>query len=160
MTATTQPAIQPAGQPAGQRRIRHKRYPLMNCLSVGQKREIQRLVAAYSPDVHGPGCDPSCDPAHDPGHDPALDPVPSHDPAAVEVLLILLEVCHILDLLPGEIDHLFTPRVVKTLETWEGAVVGARRPRQVGRAWVWLPNQARPQVRRIEAGGVLRMEEE
>ena len=136
MTATTQPAA---------RRTRNKRHALMNCLSVGQKREMQRLVAAYSPDVQGP--------AHDPAHYPACDP------AAVEVLLILLEVCHILDLLPSEIDHLFTPRVVKTLERWESAVVGARRPRGTGRAWVWLPNQARPQVRRIEAGGVLRVEE-
>lgn len=121
-----------------QRAIRHKRYPLMNHLSMGQKQQFQRIIAAYRPDLH--------------------DPAP--DPAAVEVLLILLEICHILDLLPNEIDHLFTPPVCKALETWEGAVVGVRRPPQNGRVWVWLPTQPRPQVRRIEANGVLRIGEE
>ena len=132
MTATTR-----STQPAAQRAIRHKRYPLMNHLSVGQKQQLGRIIAAYRPDLHAP----------------------APDPAAVEVLLILLEVCHILDLLPNEIDHLFTPPLCKALERWEGVVVGAPHSPGAGRVWVWLPDQPRPQVRRIEAGGLVRVEE-
>ncbi len=109
----------------------------MNTLSSDQQRQFGALVASYHPDPD--------------------------DPAAVEVLMILLEVCHILDLLPAVIEQLFTAAVLRRLRTWNGLVVYApgRQPSlpQSRRLWVWRPGGGDPQLytvaanRRLHTGG-------
>ena len=105
------------------RKIRHKRHPLMNVLSVGQKQQFKCLIDTYTPDLH--------------------------DPAAVEVLLVLLEICRILDLLPHEVDRLFTSRVLKALASYGDTAPPKARPSPIQRAWVWLSNQPQPELHQI-----------
>jgi hypothetical protein len=114
----------------------------MNTLSAAQKRQFAALIAAYRSDLAGPA-----------------------DPAAVEVLLILLEVCRILELLPADIEQLFTAGVLRRLRTWNGVIVHARSPQPppgpVRRLWVWRPGGGDPQLyavapnRTIRTGGQL-----
>jgi hypothetical protein len=81
------------------------------------------------------------------------------DPAAVEVLLVVLEICQILDLLPAVVAEIFGERVLAALETWGDLVPPRRRQGLVRRAWVWLPNQPRPQLYGIEGDGTIRLRE-
>ena len=71
------------------------------------------------------------------------------------MLLVVLEVCHILDLIPTVLEQIFGPRVLAVLETWGDLVPPRRRPGLVRRAWVWLPNQARPKLYPIADDGTI-----
>ena len=92
----------PAGGPAARPKVRHKRYPLMNQLSAEQVGHFRTIANTYIPDMY--------------------------DPAAVEVLLVVLEICHILDLTPGVVEQIFGVRVLAALETWGDLVPPRRRP--------------------------------
>lgn len=116
---------------ASHRTTRHKRHPLMNHLSLEQKQHLKEIIDTYTPDLH--------------------------DPAAVEVLLVLLEVCHILDLLPCELNHLFTCRILDILDHYGDIVPPRQRPPAIRRAWVWLSNQAHPNLYRVSAKGTIRI---
>lgn len=111
--------------------LRHKRYPLMNTLSAAQMQRIQRIIRLYRSDLD--------------------------DPASVEVLTIILEMCRILDLLPSEVERLFTRRLLNRLEHWDSIIVYAPNqsphPAQLGRAWVWLPNHSAPQLVAVAPDG-------
>ena len=125
------PAAAPAAGPRP--KLRHKRYPLMNQLSREQEGHFRTIANTYIPDMY--------------------------DPAAVEVLLVLLEVCHILDLIPTVLARIFGARVLAALETWGDLVPPRRRPDLVRRAWVWLPNQARPRLYPLADDGTIRVRE-
>jgi hypothetical protein len=118
----------PAARPAARPKLRHKRYPLMNQLSAEQVGLFRTIANTYIPDMY--------------------------DPAAVEVLLVLLEICHVLDLTPGIVARIFGARVLAALETWGDLVPPRQRPDVVRRAWVWLPNQARPGLYPIDDGTI------
>ena len=126
----------PAGsvaRPPARPKLRHKRYPLMNQLSAEQVRLFRTIANTYIPDMY--------------------------DPAAVEVLLVLLEICHILDLTPAIVARIFGERVLAALETWGDLVPPRRRPDVVRRAWVWLPNQTRPGLYLVADDGTIRLHE-
>ena len=114
-------------------KVRHPRYPLMNHLSAEQVGHFRTVANTFIPDMY--------------------------DPAAVEVLLVVLEICHILDLTPGVVEQIFGTRVLAVLETWGDIVPPRRRPGLVRRAWVWLPNQARPRLYPIADDGTIRLYE-
>jgi hypothetical protein len=80
-----------------------------------------------------------------------------YDGAAVEALLVLVEVCHILDLLPTVMEEIFGPRVLQALDTWGDLIPPRRRPGLVHRAWVWLPNQSRPKLYPIASDGTIQL---
>ena len=122
-----------AGPVMARPKLRHKRYPLMNQLSREQEGYFRTIANTYIPDMV--------------------------DPAAVEVLLVLLEVCHILDLIPTVLARIFGARVLAALETWGDLVPPRRRPGLVRRAWVWLPNQARPRLYPLADDGTIRVRE-
>jgi hypothetical protein len=103
----------------------------MNQLSVEQAGHFRTVVATYIPDMD--------------------------DPAAVEVLLVLVEICHILDLLPSVMDQIFGTRLLRGLATWGDLIPPRRRPGIVRRAWVWLPNQPRPKLYCIENDDTIRL---
>ena len=105
-----------------QRATRMPRFPLMNQLSARQVAQFQNLAAIYRADLL--------------------------DPAAWEALLLLLEICNILDLLPTVIDRIFGEGMRARVETWSGEIHprGAHPPAagELRRAWVWLPHAPRP----------------
>ena len=111
------------------------RCPEMNTLSSEQQRQVRALVRTYTPDLH--------------------------DPAAVEVLLILLEFCRILHLVPGDVEQLFGERVLARLRRWDGLIVyppGRQpRPARLRRVWVWRPDRLAPQIYAVSAGGAIRI---
>ena len=115
-------------------RIRHKRYPLMNHLSVKQKKHLKFVIDTFVAYLH--------------------------DPAAVEILMVLLEVCFILDLLPCELERLFTPRILKILDTYGDVVPPKQRPLLIHRPWVWLSNQPYPKLHRLEPKGKIRIKQQ
>ena len=121
----------PAGGPAARPKVRHKRYPLMNQLSAEQVGHFRTIANTYIPDMY--------------------------DPAAVEVLLVVLEICHILDLTPAVVEQIFGVRVLAALETWGDLVPPRRRPSLLRRAWVWLSNQPRPRLYPIGDDGTIRL---
>ena len=82
-----------------------------------------------------------------------------YDPAAVEVLLVLLEICHILDLTPAVVEQIFGVRVLAALETWGDLVPPRERPDPLRRAWVWLSNQPRPRLYPVAGDGTIRVRE-
>ncbi len=131
--ASAGPTDGAAAGPAARPKVRHKRYPLMNQLSAEQVGHFRTIANTYIPDMY--------------------------DPAAVEVLLVLLEVCHILDLIPTVVARIFGARVLAALETWGDLVPPRRRPGLVRRAWVWLPNQARPRLYPLADDGTIRVRE-
>ena len=135
MSAANRPAPndETPARPAARPKLRHKRYPLMNQLSAEQVRLFRTIANTYIPDMY--------------------------DPAAVEVLLVVLEICHILDLTPGIVARIFGARVLATLETWGDLVPPRRRPGLVRRAWVWLPNQTRPGLYPIDGDGTIHVHE-
>jgi hypothetical protein len=99
-----------------------------NHLSRQQVKEVQLIVGTYTPDLH--------------------------DPAAVEVLLVLLEVCHILQLSEQRLGTIFGS-YLHALETWGDIVPPKRRPPQLQRAWVWVPNTWQPRLYPIGEDGTI-----
>jgi hypothetical protein len=77
-----------------------------------------------------------------------------HDPAAVEVLLVLLEVCHILDLSEHRLHKIFGAQL-HALQTWGDIVPPKQRPPQLRRAWVWVPNTYQPKLHPIAEDGAI-----
>jgi hypothetical protein len=76
------------------------------------------------------------------------------DPAAVEVLLVLLEVCHILAFSEHRLAQIFGCHL-HALESWGDIVPPKQRPRKVQRAWVWVPNTYGPKVYPIGNDGAI-----
>lgn len=104
------------------------RYALKNQLNAEQAAQFAAIVATYAPDLH--------------------------DPAAVEVLLVLREVCTVLDFPQVELEQLFGARLLAALATWGDIVVGRERPAVLGdRVWVWRPGRANPRPYRIDRRG-------
>jgi hypothetical protein len=99
-----------------------------NHLGQQQAKELQVIVGTYTPDLH--------------------------DPAAVEVLLVLLEVCHILELSEQRLQKLFGS-YLPALETWGDIIPPKRRPPQMRRAWVWVPNTYQPRLYPIGKDGTI-----
>ena len=99
-------------------------------LSQKQVKELGMIAGTYMPDLH--------------------------DPAAVEVLLVLLELCHILQLSDYRLAKIFGSRL-HDLETWGDIVPPKRRPPQLQRAWVWVPNTYQPRLYPIEADGTIQI---
>ena len=99
-----------------------------NHLSQNQAKELQVIAGTYTPDLH--------------------------DPAAVEVLLVLLEVCHILQLSDYRLGKIFGSHL-HALATWGDIVPPKRRPPQLQRAWVWVPNTYQPRLYPIAADGTI-----
>jgi hypothetical protein len=62
-----------------------------------------------------------------------------------------------LDLLPGVVTRIFGPGMRERLETWSGEIPPRRRPSEVRRAWVWLPNESRPRLYPIDPVGIIRL---
>ena len=66
------------------------------------------------------------------------------------MLLVLLEICHILQLSDYRLGKIFGSRL-HDLETWGDIVPPKRRPPQLQRAWVWVPNTYQPRLYPIAA---------
>jgi hypothetical protein len=77
------------------------------------------------------------------------------DPAAIEVLLVLLEVCRIFDPAEQTLSSIFWPRLLERLDNWGDCAPERRRPAQVQRVWVWLPNQQTPRLLPIGEDGMI-----
>jgi hypothetical protein len=106
-------------------------YIPTNYLSQQQVGDLRTIVDTYIPDLH--------------------------DPAAVEVLLVLLEVCHILEVSDYRMRKIFGARQLHALETWGDIVPPKRRPPQLRRAWVWVPNTYQPKLHPIAEDGTIRV---
>ena len=78
-----------------------------------------------------------------------------HDPAAVEVLLVLLEVCRLVEPAKEVQAAIFGLRLLEHLAAWGEAPPDKQRPPQVSRAWVWLPNEPSPQLHPIAGDGTI-----
>ena len=112
-------------------KARRPRYPLMNQLSPEQVGYFRTLVNTYIPDMY--------------------------DGAAVEVLLVLVEVCHILDLLPTVMEEIFGPRCPPGPRHLGRPHPPTPPPRPRPPRWVWLPNQSRPQLYPIASDGTIQL---
>ena len=115
------------------RATRSPRFPLMNQLSERQVAQFQSLAGIYRADLL--------------------------DPAAWEALLLLLEVCNILDLLPTVVERIFGDGIRARVETWSGEVhprhTNPPAPDDLHRAWVWLPHEPRPRLYPIDPAGII-----
>ena len=106
------------------------RYALKNQLNPDQAAQFAAIVATYAPDLH--------------------------DPAAVEVLLVLREVCTVLDFPQAELEQLFGVRLLAALATWGDIVVAPNHhPLPTDRAWVWRPHHPNPRPYRIDRRGFI-----
>jgi hypothetical protein len=80
------------------------------------------------------------------------------DSTSLEVLLVLQEVCHILEISHYEMISIFGKRTLHTLRTWgksNSAAAGTAGPRRV---WIWWPNSPRPMLCKIlDDGTIARM---
>ena len=80
------------------------------------------------------------------------------DPTSLEVLLVLQEICHILEISHYEMVSIFGKRTLHTLRTWgksQEAARGAGGPRRV---WIWWPGSPRPALCKIlDDGTIARM---
>ena len=106
--------------------------PLRNQLSFDQLDHLRSIATTYTPDLH--------------------------DAAAVEVLLVLLEVCYILELSPSRLNYIFGKRHLHTLLTWGDILPAMRRPAHVRRAWVWVSNRPRPRLYAINEEGCIQID--
>lgn len=79
------------------------------------------------------------------------------DPAAVETLLVLLEVLYILDVPEYYLHRAFGIDRLRCLRTWGDLVPPKRRPQRLRRAWVWVPNHYNPRIYPIAEDGTLRL---
>jgi hypothetical protein len=122
--------------PRARPKLRNARYPMMNQLNIEQMAHFHEIAATYIPDMH--------------------------ELTAVEVLLVLLEICHILDIQPAAVEQIFGERVLRGLETWGDIVVpstagskaASKAPGQEPRrAWVWIPGRIGPMPCRIDENG-------
>jgi hypothetical protein len=80
------------------------------------------------------------------------------DPTSLEVLLVLQEVCHILEISHYEMVSIFGKRTLHTLRTWgndhreNGSTASPRR------VWIWWPGSPRPALcKLLDDGTVARM---
>jgi hypothetical protein len=121
----------PAGKRLARPKVPMRSYIPTNYLSQQQANDLRTIVDTYIPDLH--------------------------DPAAVEVLLVLLEVCHILEVSDYRMRKIFGARHLHALETWGDIVPPKRRPPQLQRAWVWLPNTYQPKLYPIAEDGAIRI---
>jgi hypothetical protein len=80
-----------------------------------------------------------------------------HDPAAMEVLLVLLEVCRVLGVGEEGLAAVFGAGILHALETWGDAVPPKRRPARLRRVWVWLPDACGPRVYPVGEAGAVRI---
>ena len=90
------------------------RYALKNQLNAEQTAQFAAIVATYAPDLH--------------------------DPAAVEVLLVLREVCTVLDFPQAELEQLFGARLLAALldgrrASWTVSLIALWAPRTRDVAW-------------------------
>ena len=128
----SRPKPQPAGgKPEARPKVQMRSYIPTNYLSADQLAALRTVVATYLPDLS--------------------------DPAAVEVLLVLLEVCHILDLSDYRLRQIFGSRQLHALETWGDIVPPKQRPTELHRAWVWPSNTYQPKLYPIAEDGTIRI---
>ncbi len=120
-----------AGKPAARPKVQMRSYIPTNYLTPEQLAALRTIVHTYLPDLS--------------------------DPAAVEVLLVLLEVCHILDLSDYRLRQIFGGRQLHALETWGDIVPPKQRPAELHRAWVWPSNTYQPQLYPIAEDGTIRI---
>jgi hypothetical protein len=127
------PLAAPAGAagPHARPRVQLRGYEHTNHLTQEQAGAFRTIVDTYIPDLH--------------------------DPAAVEVLLVLLEVCHILEVSDYRMRKIFGARQLHALATWGDIVPPKQRPPQLQRAWVWAPNTYQPKLYPIAADGTVRV---
>ena len=86
---------------------------------------------------------------------PAPTPPTPTTPPRSEVLLVLQEICHILEIPHYEMVSIFGKRTT-TLRTWgknNGTAGSVRGPRRV---WIWWPNAPRSVLCRIDDGTIAR----
>jgi hypothetical protein len=120
------------------RATRMPRFPLMNQLSAHQVAQFQSLAAVYRAALL--------------------------DPGTWEALLLLLEICKILDLLPTVVERIFGEGVRARVETWSGEIHPRRPPPPaagaIRRVWIWWPNAPGPVLCKIlDDGTIARMTE-
>ena len=120
-----------AGKAAARPKVQMRSYIPTNYLAAEQLAALRTIVATYMPDLS--------------------------DPAAVEVLLVLLEVCHILDLSDYRLRQIFGSRQLHALETWGDIVPPKQRPSELRRAWVWPSNTYQPKLYPIAEDGTIRI---
>ena len=126
-------AATPAHPARPKRAYRPRTAPAGAQVSGPQLQQLQAVAQTYTPDMD--------------------------DAAAVEVLLVLLEVGHILELSEGQIDRIFGRRCRRVLDTWGDVLPPRARAAEVQRAWVWLPNRRGPALYPIGEDGAIRVEE-
>ncbi len=119
------------GTPPARPKVQMRSYIPTNYLAPAQLGALRTIVATYLPDLS--------------------------DPAAVEVLLVLLEVCYILDLSDYRMRQIFGARQLHALESWGDIVPPKQRPRELRRAWVWVPNTYQPKLYPIAEDGAIRI---
>ena len=120
-----------AAKAAPRPKVQMRSYIPTNYLSAEQLAALRTIVGTYLPDLS--------------------------DPAAVEVLLVLLEVCHILDLSDYRLRQVFGSRQLHALETWGDIVPPKQRPSELRRAWVWPSNTYQPKLYPIAEDGTIRI---
>lgn len=119
------------GKPGARPKVQMRSYIPTNYLSAEQFAALRTIVGTYLPDLS--------------------------DPAAVEVLLVVLEVCHILDLSDYRLRQVFGSRQLHALETWGDIVPPKQRPSELHRAWVWPSNTYQPKLYPIAEDGTIRI---
>jgi hypothetical protein len=129
--ASRRAKARPRDRPKLRVRVRRPRYPLMNQLNPTQVEHLRAVAQTYVPDMS--------------------------EPAAVEVLLVLLEVCHILDLVPSVMEQIFGATVLHGLATWGSLLPPHDRTSGAQRVWVWMPGATRPLQGRIDGDGAVRV---
>jgi hypothetical protein len=77
------------------------------------------------------------------------------DPTSLEVLLVLQEICHILEISHYEMVSIFGKRTLHTLRTWGKNNCTAGSVRGPRRVWIWWPNAPRPVLCRILDDGTI-----
>ena len=80
------------------------------------------------------------------------------DPTSLEVLLVLQEICHILEISHYEMVSIFGKRTLHTLRTWGSDHRDNGRPASPRRVWIWWPGSPRPALCKIlDDGTIARM---
>lgn len=80
------------------------------------------------------------------------------DPTSLEVLLVLQEVCHILEISHYEMVSIFGKRTLHTLRTWGSERRENGGPASPRRVWIWWPGSPRPALCKIlDDGTIARM---
>src|SRR6476620_10159721 len=80
------------------------------------------------------------------------------DPTSLEVLLVLQETCHILEISHSEMVSIFGKRTLPTLRTWGKHGDDAAASHGPRRVWIWWPNAPRPVLcKSLDDGTIARM---